>query len=200
MKKIIFLICFFSIWSFAQQSGYILGLRSSKYGQVGYENASQWGVILENSIFIEDVELQYLRIEAFHDFSIMQDLDLQYLLFYGSRYNHDYHDYGGSIKLSADLIAKYLNITTIFQPFYDSDLGLTYGYSAKLQTIPLKHVGIFGGVRNIPEYRDPERRVFGGIVFNLPQLILEPEISTPLKKDSRSTTRLTVNFIYKSGS
>lgn len=196
MKKILFIFIMASL-VYAEQSSYILGLRSSKYGYIAYQNKNNWGIAFENSIFIQDVELQYARTAVFYTFSALSLLHGSYAAYYGSRYNQDYYDIGTSITCAWDIFGKYLQVDGIWQPFYDSDIGLTYGYSAWLQTIPLNEVGVFGGIKNLPDSRDPERRFFAGLVFDLPHMLLKPEVSTPLRKKGRSMTRVMVNFTYK---
>ena len=85
----------------------------------------------------------------------------------------------------------------IYQPYYDSDLEISHGYSVALSLFPLSEVGVTGGIRNIPDYRETERRVFAGLVFDTPHLLLQPIISTPLRSGAKSVTRLTINFVYR---
>jgi hypothetical protein len=193
--KFILPIVLTAISLYAQGSNAILGVRSSKYAYVGYEN-NKIGVILENSVFVEDVEKQYARAIAYYHFLISR-LYVSYGLYYGSRYNHDFYDYGAILKSSLKITEHVFRLDGIFMPFYDSDLKLHYGYSASISVFPFTEVGFVGGFRNIPDYRDVERRVFAGIEFDTPHLILRPEISTPLRNDARSVTRFTINFIYR---
>lgn len=180
----------------AQDLSFIIGMRSSKYGSVGVEY-KDIGFIIENSIFIDDVENQYIRAKTYLNFSITNQINLKYILFYGSRYNNDYIDYGGMIETSLQSTSKAIQATGAFLTFYDSDLGLYYSYSTSLILLPFSEVGITAGIRNIPEYRMPEKRAFIGLVFDLPHLWLQPEISTPFEKSAKSITRLTFNFVYK---
>ena len=196
MRIIILMLALISFIE-AQDLSFLIGMRSSKYGSIGVEY-KDIGFIIENSIFIDDVNNQYIRTKAYHNFLITNWIHLTYTLFYGSRYNHDYFDYGGILETHIKSTGKTIQAKGTFLPFYDSNLGHKYSYSASLIFLPFSEVGIIGGIRNIPEYRIPEKRVFSGLVFDLPHLWLQPEISTPLRRNAKSVTRLTFNFIYKS--
>ena len=180
----------------AFESSAILGMRCSKYGFVGYEYNNKWGLVYENSIFIQDVELQHGKILGYYH-SSFNTIDLYYALFYGSRFNQDYYDYGGIFSAHYRTTSNLFHLNVRYQPFSDSDFGFKHGYYFSLQVLPFNEIGLFLGVRNLPDFRETERRLFGGIVFELPHLVLQPEISTPVRKGSRSVTRLSVNFIYK---
>lgn len=193
--KFILPIVLAAISLYAQGSNAILGIRSSKYAYAGYEN-NKIGVILENSVFVEDVEKQYARAIAYYHF-LTSKLYVSYGLYYGSRYNHDFYDYGAILKSSVKLTEHVLRLDGIFMPFYDSDLKLHYGYSASMSIFPFSEVGFVGGFRNIPDYREIERRVFGGLEIQTPHLTVRPEVSTPLRENSKPVTRVTVNFIYR---
>lgn len=197
MKIRLLLICSLLFISSSFASYYMLGMRNSKYAYAAYENTRHWGVALENSIFVEEVELQYARAAAFYTFYLNFGLEGAYTLYYGRRYNGVFYDVGAMLTLNYNIVGRLLQIGGTFQPFYDSDLKSRNAYNAWVQAIPLDEVGLFLGIKNQAEYRDLERRAYVGVVFDLPHIVLKPEVSTPLEKGCKSTTRITVNFIYR---
>lgn len=197
MKKTLITLLAIVSFSFALDGSYLIGMRSSKYGFIGYESSNNWGFAVENSLFVQDMDLQYARLAAFYRFSLHSRVNGHYAIFAGSRYNQDYYDFGSMLSLDLTIIKRYFDVQGTISPIYDSDAKLDYVYSVSAQTMLLQEVGLFGGFKNIPDYRNPEKRIFGGLVFDTRHLILKPEISTPFKADARSNTRVSVNFIYK---
>lgn len=197
MRIRLLLICCLLFISSSFASYYMLGMRNSKYAYVAYENTRHWGFALENSFFVEEVELQYARVAAFYTFDLNLGLEGAYTLYYGRRYNGDFYDVGAILALKYNIVDRLFQIGATFQPFYDSDLKSKNAYNAWVQTIPLEEVGLFLGIKNQAEYRDLERRAYAGVVFDLPHITLKPEVSTPLEKGCKSTTRITVNFVYR---
>ena len=197
MKRIILFFLALLSFSTAQESAYFLGLRSSKYALVGIESKYHFGMAVENSLFVTDEHLQYARIALFYNFSLPFSLKGGYAIYGGSRYNQDFYDYGARLQLKWEPIRRLFQMEGVFQPFYDSDLETKYAYKLCAQSIFFDDVGIYGGIKNLPDFRDTEIRYFGGVAFDLPKLKLYPEISRPIN-GSFYTTRITVNFIYKS--
>jgi len=197
MKIRLVLICCLLFISSSFASYYMLGMRNSKYAFAAYENTKHWGVALENSFFVEEVELQYARAAAFYTFYLNLGFKGAYALYYGRRYNGDFYDVGAMLVLKYNIVNRLLQIGAMIQPFYDSDLKSKSAYNAWVQAIPLEEVGLFLGIKNQADYRDLERRAYAGVVFDLPHIVLKPEVSTPLEKGCKSTTRITVNFVYK---
>ena len=194
--KVIFSILFLALTLYASEAEFSIAMRNSKYGAIGFEY-NDIGVVYENSVFIDVLEKQYARLLIYHDFSWTDRIDLRYSLYYGTRYNQDYYDYGGIFEINTRITKHALRFSGIYQPYYDSDLEISHGYSAALSLFPLSEVGVTGGIRNIPDYRETERRVFAGLVFDTPHLLLQPIISTPLRSGAKSVTRLTINFVYR---
>ena len=197
MNRIILFILALLAFSSAQGSSYFLGLRNSKYALIGVESKYHVGMAVENSLFIDDMHLQYAQLALFYNFSLPFSFKGHYAVYGGSRYNQDFYDYGARIQLEWEPIRRLFQIGGAFQPFYDSDLERKYGYKVWAQSVFFDDVGIYGGIKNIPDFRDTENRFFGGVVFDLPKLKLYPEVSKPIN-GSFYTTRITVSFIYES--
>lgn len=195
MKYFLAILLFAISVSFAQGPSYILGMRNSKYAYAGIKPFQSWGIAYENSVFTQDLELQYGRIALFYVFDAPFGISGSYAFFYGIRYNFDYYDFGAELELKYDVHPRYLQIKGILQPRYDSDAKGMFGYSILAQTMPLGEVGLFAGFKNLPEYRDVEQRLFAGVAFETPHLKVLPEISTPVVTNL-ATIRVSISFVY----
>ena len=192
---LLFLLC---STAFAQGTTYFLGIRQSKYGYVGVQPFRHWGVRYDNSLFSQSVEYQYGRLALFYSFDTPFNMRGTYSFFYGMRYNQDYYDWGGELNCTLALHPKYFRINGILQPKYDSDIKEMVGYSVSLQTLPLQEVGLLMGFRNLPDFRDVERRAFVGMIFETERLKVVPEVSTPIATKMEST-RVAISFVYRNG-
>lgn len=194
MKKILIIILLALNFLFAQTS-YVLGMRNSKYAYAGIQPFRNFGMAYENSVFVQDVELQYGRIALFYVFEHFPYIAGSYAFFYGMRYNYDYYDFGAELDVAYYVHPKYLQIKGVLQPRYDSDAKKMLGFSILVKTMPFGEIGFFGGCKNLPEFRDVERRLFAGLAFETPRLKVTPEISAPISS-SLAATRVSVSFIY----
>lgn len=196
MKKIIFLVFVFAPLIFATESQYFMGLEYSKYGFVGVERDNKWGVAIENSFFVEYLEFQYVRLNVFYRFNLPFDVRGSYVLYMGMRYNRDYLDVGGVLYLQRGFWGDRISIRGAFQPSYDSDIKQQIGYLGEGRVRVLSDVGLVVGVKNIAEYRENEQRLYGGLFFDTPHMLVRPEISIPTNM-KMSVTRVSVSFLYK---
>ncbi len=196
MKFFLVILLFLLGLSFAQESTYMLGIKNSKYAYMGFQPFKHWGGVYVNSLFSQDVELQYGRLAVFYVFETSFNLRGYYVFFSGMRYNMDYYDLGSELDVEYDVASKYLQLNGVLQPRYDSDIKEMIGYSLALKTLPFEEIGLLVGIRNLPEYRDTERRVFIGGTFETTHLKIVPEISFPLSKETE-LMRVTISFNYK---
>ena len=181
--------------SFAHSSSYILGMRNSKYAYAGIQPFENWGLVYENSVFMQEFKLQYGRFAFFYVFKAPFDFSGSYAFFYGMRYNNDYYDFGAELDLTYCVHPRYLQIKGVLQPRYDSDAKGMMGYSILVQTMPLGEVGLFAGFKNLPESREVEQRLFAGVAIESSHVKIMPEISAPVAS-SFSTTRASISFVY----
>lgn len=197
MRKALLLLFFLSICAFAQNTHYFLGVQNSKYAFAGIENPNRFGFSIKNSLFVEDLEYQYVRAAIFYNFQLPFNIGGRYTLYSGIRYNRDFYDFGGNLHLKWNVFDKLLQIESSFLSYYDSDLGRKICYLVGIQTMFLKEIGVFAGFKNIPEYRDSEQRIYGGLVFDVPRILVKPEISIPINNEWETTTRISISFTYR---
>lgn len=196
MKKLLVIFLLLTTCVFAREANYFLGFQNSKYAFVGIETPYRFGIAIKNSVFVEQIEFQYVRAAIFYNFFAPFGLSGQYRLYSGIRYNKDYYDIGGIVDLQWKLVVNLLQVSGSFLSNYDSDLGVKEAYCVELQITPFREIGLFAGMKNLPEYRNTEQRVYGGIVFDVPHMLVKPEISVPTNSEL-AATRVSVSFVYR---
>ena len=194
MRKSSIILLFASATFLFANNLFFTGMRNQRFLYVGAQHGS-YGVAYEQSMFNQDPEQQYGRIGLFAEYSLPLSVTLWYILYGGMRYDLDYYDYGGEIFLLWTPRA-YFQIRGQYRPFYDSDLGVRHGFLVLLQSFPFEDVGFYVGFKNMPDYRNVERRFFGGVLFDVGRLLVYPEISTPVR-GSFEWTRVNLNFVYR---
>lgn len=170
-----------------------LGLRDNRYAGIGYVFSSKYDLKIEQSMYPEKLGFQYVRLNANANFSAA-DLMLSYKLYYGLLYNRDYHDVGGNFRIGYNFI-KRLNVYADVNPHYDSgyDYKTNYGFGLKAKVY--KGAGFVVGYSTIPEYRQSEKRIRAGLIFEENTLSVSPVISLPAEKDL-TTMRVLVSIDY----
>lgn len=197
MKKYFLFLIFLttSCISYANfNSSVFVGMQNQKYLFAGVDFKSN-GFVLTQSLFNQDPDQQYGRLAVFANYKLSFCSELQFLLYSGTQYKHDYYDFGSRFTLLIQPFPNILQVTGIYQPFYDSELKGEHGYQFQITAIPLEEVQLFLGLKNIPDYRDVEQRYLAGATFKVRNLRVSPEISTPIK-GSFEWTRINVNFVY----
>ena len=196
MKKIGLMLLFCVAILFAtEDKALFAGMRNSRYAFIGGEY-NNYGLTIENSIFVQKAEQQYVRAILFYSAPLPFHLNLCYALFSGVRYDRAYHDVGGKINVNGSWINDRVGLDATWQIYNDSEMGLFSAYEGRSSVRLLHEVSLFAGLRTIPEYRMKEKRVFAGLSFTSGHLTVNPEISTPMKKELQ-LTRVAVSFLYK---
>lgn len=199
MKKTLAAILLFTILSISHASdstAIFAGMRNNRYAFAGMQAKSGFGIAFENSVLVQKVDIQYARLAVFYAKELPFNLSVNYAFYGGMRYDKEFYDFGSRISALWKVHERYLQLNAMLQPFYDSDLGDLYGYLAGFRTFILPEVALFANFKNIPEYRDVERRIEGGLLFETNHLSVAPQISTPLSGD-HPLTRVSVSFLYK---
>lgn len=197
MKKIacIFILLFASSIFASSNFAYLLGMRNNRYVFIGVEYDNVWGFIVENSVFTQGTEKQYIRVAPYYAWALPGNITGSYTLYTGMRYDKDYYDFGARIDALWAPI-QYMQLGGAFNPFYDSFLKEKIGYEFFLQSYITKELGIFAGFKNIPYFRDTERRIMGGFTIKTGNILVRPELSLPPNNGSH-LSRVSLYFIYK---
>lgn len=198
MKKgavFVLLICLFFGNSFAKENELFAGMRNERYAFIGVQTKYRFGLALENSVLVQKPKIQYIRLAPYYFQEFPFGLNLSYVLYAGMRYDFDFYDLGTRISADYSILSERLQVFGSFQVFYDSDLGTELTYLAGTRLFFLPEVGFQLCIKNMPEYRKPEHRMAGGLIFRTDRISVLPEISTPLDGQS-PLTRVSVSFIY----
>lgn len=196
MKKILWIIFASALFIYANgTTSALFGMRNSNYAFLGIQKDC-WGFAYENSVLVQKPKLQYSRVAAFYSTELPFDISVNYALYGGMRYDQEFYDYGSRISTTWGFHPQYFLLTGTWQPFYDSGYGFHYGYSAGFKTFLLPEIGFFANFKNLPEYRNIERRAEGGLIFKSGNLMVAPQISTPIDGQT-PLTRVSVSFLYK---
>lgn len=195
MKWMILTLLFFVSIVYAESESHILvGMRNQRYAMAGAQY-KRFGVVLEQSLFNQDIDLQYGRIVAFANYVLPLYSDIQFALYAGTQYGRQYYDFGSRVMLDVDAIPHILRLSGTYQPFWDKELGTRHGFRYQFAIIAMDEIQLYAGLKNIPDYRETERRYVGGVVFDVGYLSVTPEISIPVN-GSFEWTRISVGFVY----
>jgi len=175
---------------------YLMGMRNNRYVFAGVEYAARFGIAVENSVFTQGTEKQYIRVAPYYRWNLGEWLVGRYALYTGMRYDRDYYDVGTRLDVLWQHY-RYLQVGGTLMPFYDSSLKGLVGYQAYVQSFLLKEIGVFAGAKNLPDFRNVERRFMGGLVFESGNLCIRPEVSVPMNGGTH-LSRVSLFFVYRS--
>ncbi|MBR5413425.1 MAG: hypothetical protein IK114_10370 [Fibrobacter sp.] len=194
MKKAFICLLLAVVSAFPVDGEFFVGMRNQRFLFTGLQHGP-YGVVYEQSLLNQDPEQQHGRLWLYAEYSLPLSVTLWYALYGEMQYDLDYYEYGGELALQW-APKKFFQLKVCYRPFYDSDYLVKHGYLLKLYSQPFKDVGFFVGVKNMPDYRNVERRFFGGALFDVGRLVVYPEISTPVH-GSFEWTRVNLNFVYR---
>lgn len=192
MKKYLGIIFILSYATSFAQIG--IGLRDSKFAHISYSFKNHYSIKIEHSIFSGKIETQYIRGIFSSNYLITDKIHFMGEVYYGTPYNITYYNCGG--KLSANLlVTDRISIYATVNPHYDSyfhyitcyKIGSFYKLNSELD--------IFTCYSTIPEFRQKEKRLNGGLSFHVKNLKIWPYLSLPLETPIKSI-RVLVNFNY----
>lgn len=196
MRKILLLLLLGAVASFATTSKEVfVGMKNSRYAFIGGQYGN-YGLSLESSIFVQKAEQQYGRAVIFYKTPLVLNLNICYALFAGTRYDGAFYDVGGKLNFKGSWINERLGLDATAQVSNDSEIGLMFAYEIRGIVGILPEISLFAGARTIPEFRMKEQRFFAGFSFESGRIIVNPEISTPMKRELQ-LTRVSASFIYK---
>ncbi len=173
-----------------------LGMRNNRYAFLGVDWNRRFGMAIENSVLVQKIELQYVRIAPFYHIELPYGLGVSYAIYAGSRYDKEFYDFGSRFGATFKVHPRFLLLDGIVQPFYDSDMGRNVGYLFEAKSFLLPEVAFFANYKNLPEYRALEHRVSVGLLLSVGNLAVRPEISTPTDWEMQ-WTRVSVSFLYR---
>lgn len=181
-------------WSILGSSqSILLGVRDNQFARIGYTYRN-WSGILENSIFITKFKNQVLNGYLNYRGEIGK-INYYGTLYSGFHYNNFYHSYGGICELKYSII-PWCFIRGGIRPHYDSNYGYKTAYTGNLG-VKLHHdIYLLATYTNYPEYRLCNERIKGGLLLQVQNLEVQPEISIPINNKIENI-RFLLSFNYK---
>lgn len=173
-----------------------LGMRNNRYAFLGVDWNKRFGMAIENSVLVQKLNLQYVRIAPFYHRELKHRLDVSYTIYAGTRYDREFYDFGSRLGATFKIHPRFLLLDGIVQPFYDSDMGRNIGYLFEGKSFLIPEVALYANYKNLPEYRALEHRVSVGLQFSVNNLTVKPELSTPTDWEMQ-WTRVSVSFLYR---
>jgi hypothetical protein len=197
MRNILLFFLLISLLGFAEKPyKLIMGVRNTNFAFIGYQSHRNWNVRLENSMFVRQLSWQHARV--YGEYTKQWDkmgLEASVEPYVGSNYSGQFYDTGLWLGLTKKLGNKtVLNASII--PAYDSGKGYRTYYESFLSYALLNEVALKLKFTNFPEYRNPEKRICIGLVFDSGNLQINPEITIPTEGDVR-TSRINISFQYE---
>lgn len=171
----------------------ILGVKNTRIAIAGYELSCKLGLLIENTMYVQDVKSQYIRLALFYKKDLQYKVNAGLFAFYGQRYNHDYYDLG--VRLFTDWHWKVFAFSGALQPLYDSEMKYHTCYSVAVNGYVFSDFAVAIEFKNIPEYRNVEKRASFGLLFDTPVLKVKPEVSIPLTNEEQ-LTRISISLLY----
>ena len=184
-----FVIC---LQSEAQLS---IGFRDNRYIYGEYEIKDRFSVKLEHSVYSEKIECQYLRGYFGYGGSIGTQFDYELAPYFGTVYNGKYYSGGVMVGVNYCML-KWLKISAMLNPHYDSGYKYTTCYMSGLSINVWKELFLVGKISNIPEYRLAEDRLYLGLSVDMGRLSVSPMLSIPIDEKTIKSARVLTSFQY----
>lgn len=171
-----------------------IGVRDTRYVNVSYTFHHNWRAKLEHSVYSENFKYQYIRLymaytRQFGRFTFSGEP------YFGMTYANSYRSMGFNIDAEARIL-PWLFAGAGVTPHYDSGMGYKTLYKGFVGFDCTKHIAVIGTFTNRPEYREPEKRIRGGVRFAVNRLWVLPEISIPVGSSSSHTLRFMASMGY----
>lgn len=192
-KHLLFLFLFIGLYCklYAQLN---IGLRDSKYANLSYLIKNRYSIGLEHSIFSAKIKTQYIRGVISYSHPITSNAFIKGEVYYGTPYNGAFYNLGTKISIYLP-IASFMNVDTAINSHYDSYYHYKTFYRVGVSCKLNSEIDILTFYSTIPEYRQKENRLNGGLNFHIKNLRVTPCLSFPLDGPIKSI-RLLISFNY----
>ena len=195
------ILCTFFSYTPLQAQNASLNFRDSRFLQFRYRFAHHFALAFEHSLYSDKPANQYFRFYGGAQANLTKRFSLSAEAYFGSIYRDTYQNSGAFLTASYVFGPERFILQATFNPHYDTTFYYESCYSFLLRWRASRVVGLFGQFTNIPEYRQPERRIRTGFSLSLTQppygtLAATPLISIPI--DGRyEQIRLHINLAYQ---
>lgn len=172
-----------------------VGLRNNRFVNVALLYKDSYSIKLEQSIFSENLGLQYMRGYVSYQTTI-SSVALKGAAYFGATFNRLYYSTGVSVDVRFRPKDR-LFIDGRLNPHYDSGYGYTTCYYSGLGVGLNDHIDLFAAYTNTPEFRMPEKRLNIGVDFHVKNLKVLPRLSLNISPDSGpKSLRPIIDFEY----
>lgn len=169
-----------------------MGMRDNTYGYVGGLINKKFDIILEHSLYSEEIAYQKVRLYVGYKHNT-NNYDFAALTYLSSLWNGVYNDFGGIINCTYR-VNGILSGEASLNPHYDSGNESGFYYSIGASCKIFRHIRLKSSYTTIPEYRVSEKRIRAGLSFDVGQLRVEPCLS--IAAEGKSTVRSLCSFEY----
>lgn len=170
-----------------------IGVRDTRYINIGYTYRSTWSVRLEHSVYAEKLNCQYIRLYAGYE-KTLGIVTIQAEPYFGMTYNNSYSNEGIAVGAAVRPL-KWLRAECAVVPHHDSGIGYKTCYNAAAEGWFNRHIALTATFTNRPEYREPEQVVRFGFKFESGPLWAHPQMIIPTEGRPK-TVRTAVSLGY----
>ncbi len=171
-----------------------LGLRDTRYVNVGYCFNSGVSVELEHSVYAEKFKFQHIRgaVDYANRFGMVEIGVMPYA---GVIYTGDYYDLGAYVY-ARFRPAERLVLAGCVNPHYDSTLDYKTCFMVDASCRLYKELSAVVQYTTVPEFREREKRFRVGVSFDLGRLMVKPLLSIPIGDGESKSVRVAVQMRY----
>ncbi len=195
MKKCVLFVVLSFVMSLTSLAQFGVGLRDTRYVNVNYTFKNRMGIELEHSVFSEKFKYQHVRLSGFYSLPV-KNFEFQVKPYFGTLYCGDYYDLGAFVNARYRVL-KPLVLCGTFNPHYDSGFEYKTCFMLGAECNVYKDLSVVAQYTTIPEYRQSEKRIRGGLKFDVEHLWVQPMISIPVESGKTKSVRVSVSMGYQ---
>lgn len=171
-----------------------LGLRDTRYINVGYAFRSGFSIELEHSVYAEKFKYQHLRGSVAYG-RRWGKVAVSVKPYVGLIYTADYYDLGAQVRLDYRPVQR-LALTGVINPHYDSALNYKTCFAVGACCKVYRELGIVAQYTTVPEFRESEKRIRAGLSVDLGRLLVQPLLSIPVGGGNNKNVRVAVQMRF----
>ena len=156
------------------------GIQESSYMYGRYNFTDNFNIKLEHSLYSEKFGFQRVGIGVGYSKCLPYGFNCNINLMGASTWNGNYQVAFSDINIGYDYRRIGCNLT--IQPRYDSELGYETCWRAGISVKITKPISLIANYTTIPQYRMSEKRISGGIEFDVLNLRVVPAISVSVER------------------
>lgn len=189
------LLCVMSAITVSAQ--WSVGMRDNRYVYGQYLLKSHYLFKVEESVFSQKISSQYLRAYVGYRGTVNQVIEYTGTAYYGHTYGSYFYSAGARVDLRYGF-CKRLFVEGSLNPHYDSGYGYNTAFKVEAGASLSSAINLMAGYTTIPQFRECEKRVYGGFDFHVGRLCVTPVFSLPAADFSEiKNLRVQMGFEYE---